>query len=268
MEPLSAESISRGLDTGYVGHNLVFSATAGSTNSIARRLAREGAPEGTLVITEYQSAGRGRLDRRWQAPPGTSLLLSLLFRPDLAPHQVQRLTMICGLATVDAIEAETGLPVGLKWPNDLVYGGAKLGGILTEIELAGSRVDSVVVGIGLNVNLEPDQLSGPLMMSATSLAREIGAPVARLPLLLALLSAVEARYGAVVAGHSPHHEWAAKLTTIGQPVAVHSADSELHGIAESVDADGGLRVRLPDGSLQTVLAADVSLRSRGASARA
>jgi BirA family biotin operon repressor/biotin-[acetyl-CoA-carboxylase] ligase len=196
------------------------------------------------------------------------LLLSLLFRPDLAPRQVQRLTMICGLAAVDAIESATGLEVGLKWPNDIVCGGAKLGGILTEIELLGDRVDFVVVGIGLNVNLDPGQLPQPLMMPATSLAQESGAPVARLPLLRALLRGVEARYDALAAGHSPHGEWATRLITLGEPVSVHASGAVLRGVAEDVDADGGLQVRLHDGRLQTVLAGDVSLRSRGDSAPA
>jgi BirA family biotin operon repressor/biotin-[acetyl-CoA-carboxylase] ligase len=250
------------LDTRYVGRNLLFLPTTGSTNHEARRLAREGAAEGTVVITEYQSSGRGRMDRRWQAPPNSSLLLSLLFRPRIDPQQLQRLTMLCGLAAIDAIESVTGLEVGLKWPNDIVCGEAKVGGILTEIELDGQRIDFAIVGMGLNVNLDPAQLPEPLMMPATSLARECGAPVARLPLLWALLRAVESRYDALAAGHSPHGAWATRLVTIGQPVSVSLTDAVLHGVAEGVDPDGGLVLRLDDGRLETVLAGDVSLRRR------
>ena len=137
LDSLSAKAIVEGLDTQFVGRNPVYLPTVGSTNDEARRLAQAGAPEGTLVIADCQTAGRGRLDRRWEAPPGSSLLLSLLFRPPLAPHQVQQLTMVCGLAVVDAIEAATGLRAGLKWPNDVLIGEAKAGGILTEIVLAG-----------------------------------------------------------------------------------------------------------------------------------
>lgn len=249
-----------GLETEFVGQNLVYRPAIGSTNDEAKRLARAGAPEGTLVLTDYQTSGRGRLDRRWEAPAGSSLLMSLVFRPHLAAHQVQRLTMICGLAAVDAIEAETGLKVGLKWPNDLVIGEAKLGGILTEIELDGSRVDYAVVGIGLNVNLDPGQLPPDLLVAPTSLSRVAGRKVARLPLLWELLRAIEVRYKALRAGQSPQAEWAARLVTLGQPVAVSAIDSCLEGVAEGVDDDGALLLRLPDGRLETVRVGDVTLR--------
>jgi BirA family biotin operon repressor/biotin-[acetyl-CoA-carboxylase] ligase len=257
LDPFSLD----GLETEFVGRNLVYRPAIGSTNDEARRLARAGALEGTLVVTDYQTSGRGRLDRRWEAPAGSSLLMSLVFRPHLAAHQVQRLTMICGLAAVDAIEAETRLQVGLKWPNDLVIAGAKLGGILTEIELDGSRVDHVVVGIGLNVNLDPDQLPQDLLVSATSLSQASGRKVARLPLLRDLLRAIEVRYRALQAGQSPQAEWAARLVTLGQSVAVSAMDSCLEGVAEGVDDNGALLLRLADGRLETVLAGDVTLRA-------
>lgn len=262
MERLSSERIRQGLDTVFVGQNLVYLPETGSTNDEARRLARAGAPEGTLVIAEFQKAGRGRLARRWQAPPGSSLLLSLLFRPSLKPHQAQRLTMICGLAVTDAVHAETGLDAGLKWPNDVVFEGGKAGGILTEVEFAGQRIDSAVVGIGLNVNLDPGRLPGDLLMPATSLARECRRGVARLPLLWALLRAVETRYVALEEGHSPHGEWAERLVTVGQRVMVSGMGAVLEGEAEGVDADGALLVRLADGRLEKVVAGDVTLRPK------
>ena len=261
METLGPFSLD-GLQTEFVGRNFVYRPAIGSTNDEARRLARAGAPEGTLVVTDYQTSGRGRLDRRWEAPPGSSLLMSLVFRPNLAAHQVQRLTMICGLAAVDAIEAETRLQVGLKWPNDLVVGGAKLGGILTEIELDGSRVDHVVVGMGLNVNLDPVQLPKDLLVAATSLSQVLGREVPRLPLLRELLRTIEVRYKALQAGQLPQAEWAARLVNLGQPVSVSAMDSRLAGMAEGVNEDGALLVRLPDGRLETVLVGDVTLQEQ------
>jgi BirA family biotin operon repressor/biotin-[acetyl-CoA-carboxylase] ligase len=168
--------------------------------------------------------------------------------------------MICGLAAVDAIEAETRLQVGLKWPNDLVVAGAKLGGILTEIELDGSRVDHVVVGMGLNVNLDPGQLPQDLLVAATSLSQVLGRKVPRLPLLRELLRAIEVRYKALQAGQLPQAEWAARLVSLGQPVSVSAIDSHLEGLAEGVNEDGALLVRLPDGRLETVLVGDVTPR--------
>jgi BirA family biotin operon repressor/biotin-[acetyl-CoA-carboxylase] ligase len=259
---LSADGIRESLDTESVGRDVVYLPETGSTNVEARRLAESGAPEGTLVIADHQTAGRGRLDRRWEAPPASSLLMSLIFRPPLAAFQVQRLTMICGLAAVEAIESETGLHVDLKWPNDLLIGGAKVGGILTEVAVAGERVDYAIVGIGLNVNLDFQQPDG-FLMAATSLSQALGQPIARLPLLRAFLRIVDRRYEALKAGHSPHREWAGRLVTLGKPVTVSDSDAVWGGVAEDVDADGSLLVRLADDRLQVVVAGDVTVRSTG-----
>lgn len=260
MDSLTAAGIRAGLGTAFVGQEVHVWPELGSTNDEARRLARAGAPEGTLVIAEHQAAGRGRLGRRWEAPPGSSLLLSLVFRPTLAPSQSQRLTMICGLAIVEAVETTTGLAVGLKWPNDVVAGGAKLGGILAELELRDQAIAHAVVGLGLNVNVGPGELPGDLMQPATSLAQLLGMSVPRLPLLQAFLRSVERRTLALAAGHSPHEEWAARLVTLGQEVTVSDGGSTFRGRAEGVNPDGALLVRRADGHLETVLAGDVTLR--------
>lgn len=263
LSSLSSAAIQDDLGTQFIGQQVVYRPEIGSTNDEARRLASGGATEGTLVIAEFQSEGRGRLDRTWVAPPGSSLLMSIVFRPELAPHQVQRLTMSCGLAVTDAIELDTGLRAGLKWPNDVVIGGAKAGGILTEVGLAGAQVEYAVVGIGLNVNLDPALLPPDLPVPATSLCHELGAKLARLPLLRTLLQRIEERYLALESGQSPHREWAARLVTLGKPVTVTATGSVLAGMAEDVDADGALLVRLADGRLERVLAGDVSTRAQG-----
>jgi BirA family biotin operon repressor/biotin-[acetyl-CoA-carboxylase] ligase len=242
---------------------VVYLPETGSTNDVARDLAEAGAPDGTLVITDFQASGRGRLSRRWEAPPGSSLLMSLVFRPDLAPHQLQRLTMICSLAMADAIASVTGLSAGLKWPNDILLGEAKVGGILTEVGLTGERLDFCIVGIGLNVNLDAADLPADLLVSATSLSLAAGGPVARLPLLQAFLQRVDARYVALRGGQSPHREWAERLVTLGHSVIVRSGGRTLEGMAEGVDRDGALTVRLVDGSLERVMAGDVTLREHG-----
>jgi BirA family biotin operon repressor/biotin-[acetyl-CoA-carboxylase] ligase len=260
VDRLTAARIAAGLGTAFVGQEVYSWPEIGSTNDEARRLARAGAPEGTLVIAEYQTAGRGRIERRWVAPPGSSLLLSLIFRPNLAPTQAHRLTMICGLAILEAVEATTGLAVGLKWPNDIVTGEAKLGGILAEIEVQGEALAFAVVGMGLNVNVDPADLPQDLLLPATSLAQLLGRAVPRLPLLQALLRAVERRLLALVAGYSPAEEWAARLVTLGREVAVSGAGPAFAGRAEGVTPDGALLVRRADGRLETVLAGDVTLR--------
>ena len=282
VELLDFSTIQSALTTQVFGRELAVLPRTGSTNDVAKDLAARGAPEGTVVVADEQTAGRGRLARRWLAPPRTSLLCSLLFRPDLPPIQAQRLTMLCSLAAADAIEQVAGLQVHLKWPNDLVVKSQlanrksavrnlhspfsilysptwrKLAGILTETGITGERLDFAVVGIGVNVNVEP-QVLPTLAPDATSILAEVGCPVDRVALLVAFLAGVERRYQGLRAGESPYREWAVRLATLGQPVEVSTPAGVLAGVAESVDEDGALLLRLPDGGLRVLVAGDVTL---------
>ena len=238
-----------------------------STNDVTKGEGRRGAPEGLVVVADEQTAGRGRLDRRWIAPAGTSLLCSLLFRPNLPLAQAHRLTMISSLAAAEAIERVTGLTASLKWPNDLIVSSAlpaargewrKLGGILTETGLDGDTLAFVVVGIGINVNV-PAEVLPDVDPHATSILAETGETVDRSELLLALLSGIEERYGRLQDGVSPHQEWSQRLATIGKPVTASTPDGVLHGVAEGVDPNGALLLRTQDGSVRRLIAGDVSL---------
>jgi len=260
LSELSVEGIKRGLKTDLIGQSIVYCSSIGSTNQALKELAAQGAPEGTLVVADEQTAGRGRLGRKWLAPPGTSLLLSLLFRPDLAPNQAPRLTMICSLAMADAIEGLTGLPVGLKWPNDILIRGKKAGGILTESGTTGEHLDYVVVGMGLNVNLDISDLP-ELRDMATSLSQELGQEVSRLELLWKILEGIEARYKSLRRGELLHEEWVARLINLGCEVQVATPQGVLAGWAEGVGTDGALVLRTPDGRRERILAGDVALQS-------
>lgn len=265
MSELSAESIKAALRTVWVGRHLIYYSVIGSTNDEAKRLAEEDAPEGALVIADYQTAGRGRLDRWWWSSPGSSLLLSLVFRPAfLAPHQVQRLTMVCSLAICDAVAEVTGLAAAVKWPNDVLVDGHKVCGLLAELGFAGPRLDHVVVGIGLNVNVSflGDDVPA-LMAPATSLKAASGREVSRLRVLAALLRHVEARYECLRAGALPHDEWQSRLATLGQEVQVTMTDRVLIGLATGVDANGALLVQRAGSEVERVLAGDVTLRDEG-----
>jgi BirA family biotin operon repressor/biotin-[acetyl-CoA-carboxylase] ligase len=264
MSDLSAETIRSGLTTRYIGQMVYYWPAIGSTNDELKRLADEGVPEGALAVTDKQLAGRGRLHRKWIAPAGSSLLTSLLFRPTfLVPTQAQQLTMICSLATADAVTHNTGLRPDLKWPNDLLLGGKKLAGVLTELGFSGEALAWAVVGVGLNVNSDftLHRSHWPnLADTAISLAMALGRPVPRLRLLQSYLTSVETRYDALKAGHSPHHEWAARLMPLGQRVTVSSPDGIYRGVAENVDETGALLLRQPDGQVKCILAGDVTLR--------
>lgn len=260
MSELSAATIRGGLQTDLIGQSIVYHSSIGSTNDLLKELAAQGAPEGTLVIADEQTAGKGRLGRKWLAPPSASLLISLLFRPDLAPNQAQLLTMLCSLAIADATEGLTGLPVDLKWPNDIFVRGKKAGGILTELGTTGGHLDYVVVGMGLNVNLAGSILP-ELRGIATSLSQELGRQVSRLELLWEILAGIEARYNSLMRGDSPHEEWVTRLINLGRQVQVTTSQGALVGWAEGVDADGALVLRTPDGQRKRILAGDVTLRS-------
>ena len=276
-ESLNAENIKRNLATCYVGQNVVCFASTDSTNRVAKELARNGAAEGTLVIADSQTGGRGRLNRQWLAPAGSSLLMSVIFRPQLTPLQTMRVTMVCSLAIAEAIEELTALRVQLKWPNDIVIGGRKLAGILCELGLQANQLDFVVVGMGVNVNLDfqdelqqypadnaPDTAQASLRSlpaRSTSLSQELGQPLARLHLLHTLLPRIERRYDRLKAGWIPNDEWKQRLETLHHVVTVTSDQQHITGQAEDVDADGALLLRLPDGSVTRILAGDVTLRT-------
>ena len=228
---------------------------------MARDLAVAGAPEGLVVLAEEQTAGRGRRGRRWVAPAGSSLLFTVLLRPLLSPDRSQWLTMLCSLAVAESIESHMGLATGLKWPNDLLIDGRKVGGVLTELGIEGERLDYAVVGVGLNVNLDTrDPQFDPFRDSATSLSAQLHEPVAREPLLASVLQRLETRYLALRDGWSPCEEWAARLTMLGREVVVSGLPGTVAGRAEGVDWDGALLLRLGDGATARILAGDVSLR--------
>lgn len=271
-DDFSATAVTQLLSTRWLGQTCQVLPELDSSNDLLKELVREGTaddpPAGFLLLTHYQRQGRGRLSRRWEAPPGSSLLLSLLFRPNWPGSQANWLTMLVSTAAAEAIAYHTPLAVGLKWPNDIMvqqnHRWHKVSGILQEGEFdADGRLQWAIVGIGINVNIPMAQLpvgSTP----ATSLLAATGHSVARLPLLITFLEQVEAGYEAVVNGRSPQAAWQEKLITLGQPVQVtHTQSSQSFvGVAEATDAAGHLLVRDAAGQLHTVAAADVTLREQ------
>ncbi len=276
-EPLSTQAIRAALVNVPLMRHVVYLPVAGSTNAVAHDLARQGAPHATLVVTDDQTAGRGRLGRSWYMPPRAAIAMSILVRPDLAALHANRLTMLAGLAAAEGIEQVTGLAVKMKWPNDVVVevgswkleaGGQnsrrlaiqKLGGILTETSIVGEWMEYAVVGIGLNVNV--DFADRPeLAETATSVMQQLGREVDRLGVLAAVVSCFAARFEWLSAGDALRAAWSARLMTLGRRVEAREGDTLWTGLAEAVDDDGALLLRTDDDVLHRLLAADVTLKS-------
>ena len=251
---LSAESISHGLTTRFIGRRAAYYQRLPTTMDAARDEARAGAAEGTVVVAGEQTAARGRLKRTWLSPRG-NLAFSLVLYP--TREQLSTLIMVSSLAVVGGIETVTGLQAGIKWPNDVLIAGRKVCGILIESSLQADRVDYAIVGVGINVNLDPADFP-EITPIATSLSLEVGKSVSRLRLLRAVLSEMERLY--LAPQETVFRQWRDRLVTLGDDVRITSGDTALDGVAESVEPDGSLMLRLPDGRLTRITIGDVSLR--------
>ena len=253
---LTAADIKRNLGTELIGRKVIAHSSVSSTNDIAKREARKGAREGTVVVAEEQTAGRGRLKRAWLSPHG-SVSLSVILHP--TPAQLPYLIMVAALAIAHCIEKVTDLETQIKWPNDVLINNKKVCGILTESDVRGSAVDYAVIGIGLNVNVNTADFP-EIAAIATSLSQELGKELALTEIIRCLLVEVENLYLSLPEGDSVFREWRDRLVTLGQEVELISGKTKYKGIAESVASDGSLLLRQPDGNLMKIVAGDVSLR--------
>jgi BirA family biotin operon repressor/biotin-[acetyl-CoA-carboxylase] ligase len=247
------------LSTRELGQTLHCHQELPSTSDLAKELAEEGALHGDVVIAERQTAGRGRRGRFWVSPPGKNLYASIILRPDLPPHRASELTLLASVALCEVLR-ETGAEAVIKWPNDLLVGGKKVAGILTEMAADPDRVQWVVVGLGVNLNVGPGDLPEDLRDEATSVAVARGSSVPRALFAAALLARLEAwldRHAAE--GFAPvRAAWRALSGTLGREVRVVTGEGDVTGVAFDVDETGALLVRGPAG-VTRILAGDVHL---------
>lgn len=253
LAPLDVEALRREVAGLRLAQPLIYLPEVGSTNTYASELAREGADEGTLVTTDHQTAGRGRVGRVWKAMPRQQLALSLILRPTFPPHF---LVMASALAVTQAIEQVAGVRPDIKWPNDVLLDGRKLCGILIETN---SGVATLGIGVNVNGTLDDD---AELAARATTLAAATGRTVSREALAAEIIRRLDARYfdlleGGVAARRRLRADWRERLVTLGRRATIHQHETALVGLAEDVDDDGALLLRLDDGRLMTVLWGDV-----------
>jgi BirA family biotin operon repressor/biotin-[acetyl-CoA-carboxylase] ligase len=238
----------------------VFEATT-STNDVIEKLARDGVKEGVVVFAEAQTQGRGRLGRRWMSPPKLGLWFSVLLRPEMHPQETTRLTVASATALRRAIQSQTGLKPEIKWPNDLLLGGKKVAGILTELRAEVDRVKYVILGIGLDVNINAGDFPSELRRTATSLKSELGEAVPRPELAVAILQELDNDYARVCSGRfaAVADEWEAHCATIGHRVVIRTGDRMVRGRAEALAEDGALLLRSEHGHLKPVVGGDLTM---------
>ncbi len=252
--------IERHLGTVRFGRRLETFETIDSTNLRASQLAREGAPEGTLVVAERQTAGRGRLGRSWVSPPRVNLYASFVLRPRLAPADAPQLALAAAVAVARALAPFAPGRVAIKWPNDCLLGGRKVAGILTEMDAEVDRVRAVVLGIGVNLNAPARAFPSALRATATSVLLATGTAVDRPRFVAALCSTLEDVYDRVVRDGfaALADEWESYSCLTGRRVTVDQAGRQSAGTVRGIDASGRLVLDGPSGE-ERIMAGDVSI---------
>jgi len=256
---LSLNELRQGLDVKRLGNHYNYFAEIDSTNRYARQLAENGAREGEIVIAEAQTQGRGRLGRRWQSPPFANIYFSVILRPRLLPAHAPQITLMAAVAVAEAVDSFIGQSATIKWPNDILVGGKKLAGILTEASCDPERVQYVILGIGVNVNYRLAAMPDEIRARATSVAELTGKSVSRESFLRRLIHHLDRCYGELeesgFALLAPR--WEAHFGLRGKRVRVELLDQIVAGRAIGIDRDGALLVEDEQGAVTRVIAGDV-----------
>ena len=258
--PLDLNSMRQRLAARRLGTEFHYFAEIGSTNTYARRLAEQGAREGELVIADSQTDGRGRLGRHWVSPPNVNLYISFVLRPKLPPARAPQITLMAAVALAETLQFFLPVPPSIKWPNDIIVNGKKLAGILTEVSCGSESVEFVILGIGVNVNYPVDLMPEEIRQRATSILIERQNKVSREDLLQRLIQDLDRCYGEFEEnGFAPLAlRWEAYFAWKGQRVRIEVLNQVVFGIAKGIDHDGALLLEDDYGTLQRVIAGDVT----------
>ncbi len=254
--------IQAGLKTDIVAGEIHYYESVGSTNHIAKELVQQGVPDGTIIVAEEQTQGRGRLDRQWISPAYSNILCSVILFPDVPESCAFRVTMLVSIAAARAIGTVCGLPAMIKWPNDIFIRNRKVCGILSEIQTEGGAVRSVVAGVGMNVNFDTGACR-EICDTATSLKQECGHAVSRLDVLCSLCGEIDALYraSALKDGGILQSEWERLSLVHNREVMISSGDQTICGRVAGINAYGNLLLIDDGGREQVIVAGDVSLRT-------
>lgn len=258
---MSKAEIESLVDTKWAGKNVIYYDETDSTNNRAKEAGNNKEPHGTLFVADMQMAGKGRRGRVWKSPSGSSIYMTILLYPDIPPVKAPQLTLIMAIAVAEGIREVTGLETKIKWPNDIVVNGKKICGILTEMSTEIDYINHVVIGIGINVNMEsfPEDIA----KTATSLRIEAGKEFRRFELIAAIMEHFEKAYEAVCEAGSLEpimEDYNRLLVNCGRRVRVLEPEHEYDALALGIDKTGELQVECEDGSRKSVFAGEVSVR--------
>jgi BirA family transcriptional regulator, biotin operon repressor / biotin---[acetyl-CoA-carboxylase] ligase len=260
---VTAEEVSLYTGEGTFGKKVTYKTSVKSTQEIAHSLAREGALEGSIVLADEQTGGRGRLGRAWQSPSGTGIWMSLILRPEIPLQKAPQLTLLIAVAASRAIEKVTGLEAAIKWPNDLLIKGKKVAGILTELQAEADSIHSVIVGIGMNVNQEKKHFTEEISEIATSLAIEGGKTYKRAEIAGAVLQEIENLYRSyLVKGFAVIKLlWEARAYSLGKRITARSVTGSITGYAKGITDEGVLLLEDDNGEIHSIYSADIEFPS-------
>lgn len=260
VDSIDPSQIGKNLGTRIIGKRIEYRPVTESTNNDAFALANEGAPEGTCVIADSQTGGRGRLGRKWFSPPGSAIMTSVILRPNIPPFQAPMFTLAAGVAVHRVISSLTGLKPRIKWPNDVLIEGRKVAGVLTEMVAEADKVHFIVVGVGINVNLDLAAMPDDIVAIATSLKNETGRVIPRNLVIATLYRELERSYRRFM-GDGPKaviEEWEELAGIRGRRIsATIASDVKVTGRAEGLDDDGALILRGDGGTTYRINAGDV-----------
>lgn len=257
--PFNDIEILSGLSTGLIARNIHFFSSLDSTNIKAYELGRLGAPEGSAVIAETQTRGKGRIGRRWESPPGLNLYVSIILRPPVPPQSAHNLTFLSAVALAESIEAFISRKPEVKWPNDILIDGKKTAGILLEMDSEPDRVHFVIAGIGVNLNMKHSMLPEVIRPIATSVSEKAGREIDRAQFARSLFSSMEKWYKVYLnGGFGPILDaWKGFFTMEGKALKVTSFDKVTTGVCAGVDPDGALLLKTASGDVMRVISGDV-----------
>ncbi|BCB04508.1 biotin--[acetyl-CoA-carboxylase] ligase [Bacillus sp. KH172YL63] len=258
---VSGNNIRLGLGTKTLGTVIHYEETVESTQKIAHMLASDGAVEGTLVIADEQTAGRGRLMREWHSSKGTGIWMSLILKPLLPPQKAPQFTLITAVAVVQAIEEATGLEPQIKWPNDILIDGKKVTGILTELQAESDKINSIIIGIGMNVNQQSEHFPDEIQGIATSLSLEKGEHISRAEVVQKVLERIEALYSLYMKeGFTPIKLlWESYAISIGKRIRARTINGTIEGRALGITEDGVLKIEDSSGTVHQIYSADIEV---------